>query len=204
MRHVSTRDQNPQLQLDALHAAGCNEIHKETGSGAKRGRPVLAALLSHLATGDTLMTWKLDRIGRSAQATLEILDALKERGIVYRSLTEGLDTSTPFGKFGPTLLAAVAEMERELLLERIQAGIRASRKKHGRPPELHPDTLAQARRHILEDGYSIRRTARTMRLPLSTLHDALTRGESVRLAKPAKAKSRTKTRTLQALSPSLG
>ena len=120
---------------------------------------MLAALLSHLATGDTLMTWKLDRIGRSAQATLEILDALEERGIVYRSLTEGLDTSTPFGKFGLTLLAAVAEMERELLLERSQAGIRASRKQHGRSPELHPATLAQARRHILEDGYSIRKTA---------------------------------------------
>ena len=174
---ISTRDQNPQLQLDALNAAGCSEIREETGSGAKRDRPVLTALLSHLATGDTLMTWKLDRIGRSAQATLEILDALKERGIVYRSLTEGLDTATPFGKFGLTLLAAVAEMERELLLERIQAGIRASRKKHGRPPELHLD------------GYSIRKTARTMRVPLSTLHDALKRGEPVRRpAQHAKAK----------------
>lgn len=191
---VSTRDQNPQLQLDALRTAGCGEIHEETGSGAKRDRPVLADLLSHLTTGDTLMTWKLDRIGRSAQATLEILDALKERGIVYRSLTEGLDTSTPFGKFGLTLLAAMAEMERELLLERIQAGIRASRKKHGRPPELHPDTLAQARRHILEDGYSIRKTARTMRIPLSTLHDALKRGEPVRPAKLTKCATKPRLR----------
>lgn len=180
---ISTRDQNPQLQLDALRAAGCSEIREETGSGAKRDRPVLAALLAHLATGDTLMTWKLDRIGRSAQATLEILDALKGRGIVYRSLTEGLDTSTPFGKFGLTLLAAMAEMERELLLERIHAGMRASRKKHGRPPELHPDAVLQARRHILEDGYSIRRTARTMRIPLSTLHDTLRRGEPMRPAR---------------------
>lgn len=187
---VSTRDQSPALQMDALRAAGCDEVHEETGSGAKSDRPILTGLLARLQEGDHLVSWKLDRIGRTARHTLEILDGLRARGIIYRSLTEGLDTSTPVGKFGLTMLAAAAEMERELLLERIHAGIRATRKRLGRPPELHPDTLAQARRHIAEDGYSIRRTARTLRIPLSTLHDALRRGEPVRPAKPAKATPR--------------
>jgi DNA invertase Pin-like site-specific DNA recombinase len=172
---VSTRDQSPQLQLDALRLAGCDEILVETGSGAKKDRPVLVALLARLVPSDTLISWKLDRVGRSAQATLEILDSLRSRGIVYRSLTEGLDTSTTIGKFGLTMLAAVAEMERELLLERIHAGIRASRKQHGRPPQLHPDTLEQAR-SLMTEGASLRKTARTLRIPLSTLHDTLRRG----------------------------
>ena len=172
---VSTHDQSLQLQLDALRAAGCDEILVETGSGAKQDHPVLVALLARLAPSDTLVSWKLDRVGRTARATLEILDSLRSRGIVYRSLTEGLDTSTPIGKFGLTMLAAVAEMERELLLERIHAGIRASCKKHGRPPQLRPDTLEQARQLMLE-GSSLRKAARTLRIPLSTLHDTLRRG----------------------------
>jgi DNA invertase Pin-like site-specific DNA recombinase len=106
---VSTRDQNPQLQIDALLAAGYQEIHEEAGSGAKTDRPVLVALLDRLQPSDVLISWKLDRVGRSARHTLEILDGLGARGIVYRSLTEGLDTSTPIGTFGLTVLAAAAE-----------------------------------------------------------------------------------------------
>lgn len=174
---VSTHDQTPRLQLDALNAAGCNEIHQETGSGAKRDRPVLASLLARLQAGDVLVSWKLDRVGRSARHTLETIEALRARGVVYRSLTEGLDTSTPIGRFGLTVLAAAAEMERDQLMERITAGIAARRRAggaHGRPPELTSERLAHARQ-LIAGGASIRQAARLTGIARSTLSDTLRR-----------------------------
>lgn len=177
---VSARDQDPGLQVDALQRAHCDEIIQETASGV-RDRPALAALVSRLGSGDTLVAWKLDRLGRSASQVLALLDDLRSRGVVFRSITEGLDTSTPFGRLGVTILAAVAEMERDVLLERIGAGIERSRAagRHGRPRTWDADQVRHART-LIDQGTSLRQAARLVGLPRSTLADAL-----VRMASPS-------------------
>ena len=172
---ISSSDQNLASQVEALRRAGMDEIHEETASGA-RARPVLDALLARLGPGDSLTTWKLDRIGRSARQTLQIIETLRDRGATYRSITEGLDTATPFGRLGITILAAVAEMERDVLLERIQAGIAISRAegRHGRRPGYD---IAQVRhaRQLIADGSSVRQASRATGIPRSTLADAIRR-----------------------------
>jgi DNA invertase Pin-like site-specific DNA recombinase len=171
---VSSGDQNPQLQIDALTAAGC-AVHMETGSGARTDRPVLAALLAGMQPGDILVSWKFDRIGRDAWHLLSLVRELEARGCVYRSLTEGLDSSTTFGRFGLQILAAVAEMERATTRERQRAGIAAARRAgraHGRPQALPPETVEQAR-SMVGAGSSINRAARALRVPRSTLQRAL-------------------------------
>lgn len=166
---VSTTDQNPQMQIDALTAAGC-EIQVETESGARTDRPVLTALLAEMRPGDTLVTWKFDRLGRDAWHLLSIVRDLEGRGCTYRSLTEGLDSGTPFGRFGLQILAAVAEMERATTKERQRAGIAAAKRAgrpHGRPYALPPETVEQARA-MIASGSSGNRTARALRVPRST------------------------------------
>lgn len=171
---VSSADQNPQLQVDALTAAGC-EIHIETASGARTDRPVLTALLARMERGDVLTTWRFDRLGRDAYHLLSIVRALEGRGCTYRSLTEGLDSATAFGKFGLAILGAVAEMERTTTRERQRAGIAAAKRAgrhHGRPQSLAPETIEQART-MIEAGSSANRAARALRVPRSTLQRAL-------------------------------
>lgn len=171
---VSSADQNPALQTEALEAARC-EVHVETGSGAKTDRPVLIALLARMQPGDALVSWKFDRIGRDAWHLLSIVRELEARGCVYRSLTEGLDSSTTFGRFGLQILAAVAEMERQTTRERQRAGIVAARRAgraHGRPHALAPETVEQARA-MVGAGSSMNRAARALRVPRSTLQRAL-------------------------------
>jgi DNA invertase Pin-like site-specific DNA recombinase len=172
---VSTRDQTSALQVEALRRAGVDEIHEETASGA-RERPVLEALLARLQHGDSLTTWKLDRIGRSARQTLDILEGLRVRGATYRSITEGLDTATPFGRLGITILAAIAEMEREVLLERIHAGIAISRAegRHGRRPAYDIARVRHAQ-ELIGAGGSLREVSRKVGIARSTLADALAR-----------------------------
>src|SRR3954471_11631517 len=95
---VSTGEQTLDLQLDALKAAGCGKVYRETASGAKADRPVLEDVLSYLRNGDTLVVWRLDRLGRSLKHLIEVVAALAERGIGFKSLTEQIDTTTPGGK----------------------------------------------------------------------------------------------------------
>jgi len=172
---TSTREQDPGMQIDALRRAGCEEIVEEVGSGAKQ-RPALNALVAKLGPGDQLVTWKLDRLGRSAGQILALIETLKERGATYRSITEGLDTGTPFGRLGITILAAVAEMERDVLLERVHAGIARSRAegRHGRRPEYDGAQVRHAR-ELIDGGLSLREAARRVGLARSTLSDALAR-----------------------------
>ena len=172
---VSSRDQNTALQHDALSRAGVEEIHEEMASGVK-ARPVLDALLARLGPGDSLTTWKLDRIGRSARQTLQIIETLRDRGATYRSITEGLDTATAFGRLGITILAAVAEMERDVLLERIYAGIAISRAegRHGRRPGYDIARVRHAR-DLIAQGSSVRQASRAVGIARSTLADAIQR-----------------------------
>jgi DNA invertase Pin-like site-specific DNA recombinase len=122
---VSTTDQQPHLQVDALPAAGCYRVFTETASGARADRPALEQLLDQLRPGDTLVVWKLDRLGRSLRHLVDT--ALAERGVGFRSLQEAIDTTTAGGKLAFHVVAALAEFERDLVRERTSAGLAAAR-----------------------------------------------------------------------------
>jgi DNA invertase Pin-like site-specific DNA recombinase len=154
LARVSTDGQDAQLQRDALTGAGCGRIFEEKISTRKTDRPGLAAALDYTRPGDTLCVWKLDRLGRSAKDILIIADGLHERGIGVRILTGKLaGTYSPSGegKFFFTMMAAFAELERDLIHERTMAGLAAARaqgRRGGRPTVMNGDRLAaaQARR----------------------------------------------------------
>ncbi len=124
---VSTLDQNLDLQLDALRAAGCDRIYEEKASGVKVDRAELAAMLQNIRSGDTIVVWKLDRIGRSLKHLLEICSDLKDKNITFMSLTEGIDTTTNIGQLVFNILASLSEFERTLIQERSAAGRTAAR-----------------------------------------------------------------------------
>ncbi|EEB1956756.1 helix-turn-helix domain-containing protein [Salmonella enterica] len=129
---VSTNDQNTDLQRNTLNCAGCELIFEDKISGTKSERPGLKKLLRTLSEGDTLVVWKLDRLGRSMRHLVVLVEELRERGINFRSLTDSIDTSTPMGRFFFHIMGALAEMERELIVERTRAGLEAARAQAGR------------------------------------------------------------------------
>jgi len=150
---VSTADQNLDLQKDALQQAGCARLFSDTASGSAADRPQLAAALDFLRSGDTLVVWKLDRLGRSLKHLVETVLALQDRGVEFRSLQESIDTTTPGGRLVFHVFCALAEFERDLIRERTQAGLTAARARGrvgGRKPVLTPHKAAVARR--LHDG----------------------------------------------------
>jgi DNA invertase Pin-like site-specific DNA recombinase len=171
---VSTTDQNPQLQLTALEAAGCWPIFEEKASGVAEHRPVRDEALAQLQAGDTLTVWKLDRLGRSVMELLEIVNDLELRGIRFRCLTQPIDTSSAAGKMFLTLLAAFAEFERELMRERVLAG-KARMKAEGKHPG-GPRMFGYAADHqaVIEDEAELLREAARRLLdgePLSRIVD---------------------------------
>src|SRR5918998_6762537 len=149
---VSTDDQTLNLQLDALNAAGCAQIFTDRVSGAKAERPGLTNALGHLRDGDTLVVWRLDRLGRSLPHLIETVTALAERGVGFQSLTEAIDTTHTGGRLIFHIFGALAEFERDLIRERTQAGLRAARARgrkggHPRVKSLaDPRQLAVAKR----------------------------------------------------------
>ena len=174
---VSSQDQNPDLQLDALRAAGCKRIFVETASGAQRDRPELAAALSYMRAGDSLVVWKLDRLGRSLSHLIRIVEDLKMRGVAFRSLTEAIDTTNSHGAFLFNLFGTLAEYERVLITERVNAGLAAARRrgrKGGRPPTIDTEKVEQILA-ALEAGASKASVCRTFKVPRSTLIDTLRR-----------------------------
>ncbi|WP_280397459.1 recombinase family protein [Nocardia carnea] len=146
---VSTTDQDPQLQLDALNAAGCGRIFTDHGvSGAKTERSELGRCLDHLRDGDVLVVWKLDRLGRNTVHVLQLIEELTERGIGFRSVTEGLHTDGPMGKAMVTIMAAFAQLERDTMIERTRAGLvaaAANGRKGGRPRKVNDASAAKAK-----------------------------------------------------------
>ena len=133
---VSTDSQTTALQIDALKAAGCEKIFQDEMSGAKTSRPGLDQALEYLREGDTLVCWRLDRIGRSLQHLIEISQTLEKRGIGLKSLSESIDTSSPGGRLVFHIFGSLAEFERSLIRERVSAGLIAARKRGrvgGRP-----------------------------------------------------------------------
>ena len=124
---VSTGDQKLDLQTDALEAAGCDRVFTDHASGARADRPGLAEALGYARGGDTLVVWRLDRFGRSLKDLVERVGDLRARGVGFRSLTEGIDTTSPTGKLVFHLFASLAEFERDLIRERTHAGLAAAR-----------------------------------------------------------------------------
>ncbi|MFN8475538.1 MAG: recombinase family protein [Anaerolineae bacterium] len=136
---VSTQDQTLNLQLDALEKAGCDKVFSDTASGSLSSRDGLIQATQFMRTGDTLVVWRLDRLGRSLKHLIETVTAFNERGIGFKSLQESIDTTTSGGKLVFHVFGALAEFERDLIRERTQAGLAAARargKHGGRPPIL--------------------------------------------------------------------
>ncbi|BCI73000.1 DNA invertase (plasmid) [Sphingomonas paucimobilis] len=169
---VSTADQDLTLQLDALAKAGCEKVFTDKASGAKINRPGLIEALGFARAGDTLVIWKLDRLGRSIQGLIALAADLSARGIDFRSLTDGFDTSTASGRLLFHILASVAEMERELVKERTIAGLAAAREKGstgGRKLVMTPDRIDTACK-LLAVGEKPARIAKLLGVGLSTFY----------------------------------
>lgn len=172
---VSTDDQDPAAQIDALRAAGCDPIFVEHASGATMQRPEWHACDRGLGKGDTLTVVRIDRLGRSLTDLVNTLDDLAARGVHFRSLTEGIDTSTPLGRMFYQIAAAFAEYERALIQERTCAGIAAARaagRRIGRPPALTDEQRALARR-LRSQGEGVAAIARLLEVSPSTIRRAL-------------------------------
>jgi DNA invertase Pin-like site-specific DNA recombinase len=176
---VSTQDQNPALQLDALKAAGCEKLFVEKASGAQRDRPELLAALDYLRAGDSLVVWKLDRLARSLKQLIETVELLESRRIGLRSLTEAIDTTTAGGKLVFHVFGALAEFERSIIRERTRAGLEAARargKKGGRPPALGAKDLAAAKAMLSDPEITMEEVAKRLKVAPSTLYRHLPGG----------------------------
>ncbi|WP_374091084.1 recombinase family protein [Methylomicrobium lacus] len=176
---VSTQDQNPDLQLDALKVAGCEKMFVEKASGAQRDRPELLAALDYLRAGDCLVVWKLDRLARSLKQLIETVELLESRSIGLRSLTEAIDTTTAGGKLVFHVFGALAEFERSIIRERTKAGLEAARargKKGGRPPALVAKDLAAAKAMLSDPEITMEEVAKRLRVAPSTLYRHLPGG----------------------------
>src|SRR5215216_3227155 len=152
---VSTDDQTLDLQRDALSAAGCDRLFTDTASGALAARPGLAEALDHCRPGDTLVVWRLDRLGRSLPHLIETVTALAARGVGFKSLTEQIDTTTPGGKLVFHIFGALAEFERDLIRERTHAGLAAARARGrlgGRPKKLADAKQLELARTLYDRG----------------------------------------------------
>ncbi|MDG2522142.1 recombinase family protein [Caulobacter segnis] len=170
---VSTNEQNLDLQKDALLAAGCERIFEEKVSGSREDRTSLSAALSHLRAGDTLVVWKLDRLGRTVRQLVELVSKLEKRGVHFASLTDRIDTSTASGRFFFHVMAALAEMERDLVRDRTRAGLAAAkaRGRHGgRPLKLSGLQIEHARRLLADPTITGTDVARTLGVARSTLY----------------------------------
>jgi DNA invertase Pin-like site-specific DNA recombinase len=157
LRHVSTEDQTPLPQSQALKSAGCAEIHEEQASGGNRARPVLARVLERIGKGDTLVVVRIDRLARSLSHLLEMIERLEAKGAFFRSLEDPIDTASPQGKFTLQVLGAAAEFERALIRERTKAGLASARSEGrvGGNPGLRAKDPAALRKVRLarQDGY---------------------------------------------------
>ena len=170
---VSTPDQNPNLQHDALTEAGCEKILVDRVSGTVRERPGLEKIKELLREGDTLVIWRLDRLGRSLRDLIEWVGYLEQRGVGLQSLHEMIDTRTPTGKLTFHLFGALAEFERNLIQERTQAGLAAARVRGrvgGRPVALDAEQRELAVQLYLEKKTTVKNICQTMGISKPTLY----------------------------------
>ena len=175
---VSTQDQNPQLQLDALSDASCEQVFHETATGTLRERPELTACLRTLRKGDSLVVWKLDRLARSLKDLVEIIHDLNQRGVGFRSLTEMIDTTSSGGRLVFHIFGALAEFEHCLIRERTIAGLAAARargRKGGRRPALSPADVRKATAMLADPAITKAEIAKHFGVSRVTLNAALKR-----------------------------
>ncbi|WP_422388155.1 recombinase family protein [Burkholderia gladioli] len=172
---VSTDEQCLDLQLRGLRMAGCDEIVTDHGlSGLRHDRPGLIQLLDRVSSGDTIVVWRLDRLGRSLSQLVQLMEALRQRGVHFSSTTEMIDTGSPTGMFIFHMIAALAEFERALISERTRAGMAAARErgsKVGRPPVLSEKQLEEACE--LLQNHTLKEVARHFMIDAGTLRKKL-------------------------------
>lgn len=169
---VSTGDQNLDLQKAALVRAECEQIFEDTVSGKNARRPGLRRAIRRLKPGDSLVVWKLDRLGRSVRDLITLVSELQDRGIHFRSLTDSIDTSTPAGRFFFHVMSALAEMERELIVERTRAGLAVAREQGrvgGRRRVMTEEVVEQCRR-MLENGATRQQIADVIGVGVKTIY----------------------------------
>jgi DNA invertase Pin-like site-specific DNA recombinase len=170
---VSTQDQNLDLQNDALKSEGCEKIYTDKMSGAKTDRPGLEKILGFIRKGDTLVVWKLDRLGRSLTHLIKVMSLLNERGVYFRSVQESLDTSTPGGKLIFHVFGALAEFERDIIRERTLAGLAAARSRGrigGRPRKLSKKQVEMAKNLMKDISIPISEICITLGVSKATLY----------------------------------
>ena len=169
---VSTQDQNLDLQSEALTKAGCERIFNDKISGSRAERPGLTKALEMLREGDTLVVWKLDRLGRSVKNLVDLVGELHQQGIQFKSLTDAIDTGTPSGRFFFHVMASLAEMERELTVERTRAGLEVARqlgRKGGRRRQMTESKIESAKK-LLANGVPPRDVATNLGVSVPTLY----------------------------------
>lgn len=173
---VSTPEQRLDMQTEALQAAGCQRVFTDVASGAKADRPGLDKALAYLREGDTLVVWKIDRLGRSVSHLVQIIEGLRDRSIAFRSLNDAaLDTTTPNGRLMFNLFAILADFERELIRERTKAGLASARargRSGGRRPVVTAAKLERANK-LMGQGLTVREAAAAIKVGKTALYAAL-------------------------------
>jgi DNA invertase Pin-like site-specific DNA recombinase len=175
---VSTQDQNPELQADALRREGAEQIFQEKVTGALRERPELSHCLRTLRKGDILVVWKLDRLARSLKDLVEIVQDLHDREIGFKSVTESIDTTSPGGRLVFHIFGALAEFEHDLIRERTIAGLQAARargRKGGRKPSMSDADVRKAAAMLLDPKMTKKEVAEHFKVSRTTLNASLTR-----------------------------
>lgn len=173
---ISTIDQNVSLQVDALNKAGCEKIFQDISSGSKTDRPGLDELLAFIRSGDTLVVWRLDRLGRSLKHLINVIDSLSARQIGFQSLQEGFDTNTSGGKLVFQIFGSLAEFERNLIRERTVAGLAAARargRNGGRKNKLTPQQIGTLQKMAKNKQYSVGEICQTMSISKPTYYKYL-------------------------------
>lgn len=169
---VSTQDQNLDLQREALVKADCQQIFEDKASGSRAERPGLNKALELLREGDTLVVWKLDRLGRSVKHLVDLVGALAKQGVQFKSLTDAIDTGTPSGRFFFHVMASLAQMERELTVERTRAGLEVARRlgrTGGRRRRMTDSKIVSAKK-LLANGIPPRDVAKDLGVSVPTLY----------------------------------
>jgi len=169
---VSTQYQNLELQKEALTKAGCEKVFEDKVSGTQADRTGLSKAREMLREGDTLVVWKLDRLGRSVKQLVDLVGNLHKQGVQFKSLTDFIDTGTPSGRFFFHVMASLAEMERELIVERTRAGLEVARqlgRKGGRTPKMTESKVESAKK-LLASGVPHKDVAKNLGLSVPTLY----------------------------------
>lgn len=169
---VSRDDQRLELQLDALNAAGRDKIFSDKKSGAQKVRKGLEDALSHLRSGDTLVVWKLDRLGRTVKQLVDLVEELESEQVQFKSLKDNIDTTNSAGRFFFHVMASLAQMERELITERTKAGLEAAKKlgRTGGRPRSMTDGRIRSAKKLLKNGVLPRDVAKDLGISMATLY----------------------------------